>query len=239
MLFRSVLVCELSLEEIRKIKEKVDIELEIFVHGAMCVSYSGRCLLSHYMTGRDANRGACAQPCRYKYFLQEEKRPGEFFPLAEDERGTYIMNSRDLCLLQYLPALIEAGVDALKIEGRMKSPLYVAMTGRVYRQALDSYQRMRRPFTEEQLQEWLQELSGVATRDFTAGFISGEKTDLQELNRSSKAQTFEFCGIVRDYDADQQRLIIEQRYNFGIGDQLELLLPEDIIPVQQIGRAHV
>lgn len=229
---RIVLARELSLEEIRKIKEKVDIELEIFVHGAMCVSYSGRCLLSHYMTGRDANRGACAQPCRYKYFLQEEKRPGEFFPLAEDERGTYIMNSRDLCLLQYLPALIEAGVDALKIEGRMKSPLYVAMTGRVYRQALDSYQRMRRPFTEEQLQEWLQELSGVATRDFTAGFISGEKTDLQELNRSSKAQTFEFCGIVRDYDADQQRLIIEQRYNFGIGDQLELLLQEDIIPVQ-------
>ena len=130
---RIVLARELSLEEIRKIKEKVDIELEIFVHRAMCVSYSGRCLLSHYMTGRDANRGACAQPCRYKYFLQEEKRPGEFFPLAEDERGTYIMNSRDLCLLQYLPALIEAEVDALKIEGHMKNPLYVAMTGRVYR----------------------------------------------------------------------------------------------------------
>lgn len=135
---RIVLARELTLEEIIEIKKRTGIEVEMFVHGAMCVSYSGRCLLSYYMTGRNANEGACAHPCRYRYQLQEEKRPGEYFPIEEDERGSYILNSRDLCLLQHLPRLIEAGIDAFKLEGRMKSPLYVAVVGQVYRQAIDT-----------------------------------------------------------------------------------------------------
>ena len=136
---RIVLARELSLEEIQEIKQKVDIEIEMFIHGAMCVSYSGRCLLSHYMTGRSANYGACAHPCRYRYALVEEKRPGEYYPIEEDQRGSYILNSRDLCLLEYVPRLMDIGIDAFKVEGRMKSPLYVASVASVYRQAIDRY----------------------------------------------------------------------------------------------------
>ena len=134
-----MLARELSLEEIQEIKQKVDIEIEMFIHGAMCVSYSGRCLLSHYMTGRSANYGACAHPCRYRYALVEEKRPGQYYPIEEDQRGSYILNSRDLCLLEYLPRLMDIGIDAFKVEGRMKSPLYVDSVASVYRQAIDRY----------------------------------------------------------------------------------------------------
>ena len=136
---RIVLARELSLEEIQEIKQKVDIEIEMFIHGAMCVSYSGRCLLSHFMTGRSANYGACAHPCRYRYVLLEEKRPGQYYPIEEDQRGSYILNSRDLCLLEYIPRLIDIGIDAFKVEGRMKGPLYVASVASVYRQAIDRY----------------------------------------------------------------------------------------------------
>ena len=170
---RIVLARELSLDEIAVIKKRIEIELEMFVHGAMCVSYSGRCLLSHYMTGRSANLGACAQPCRYQYSVVEEKRPGQYYPIEEDERGSYIFNSRDLCLLEYIPQLIEAGVDAFKIEGRMKSPLYVAALARVYRQALNRYRSNPCPYSVEVVQAWMTELRAVATRPFTNGFMFG------------------------------------------------------------------
>jgi len=222
---RIVLARELSLEEIREIKEKSGLEIEVFIHGAMCVSYSGRCLLSHYMTGRSANLGACAHPCRYKYFLLEEKRPGQYFPIEEDEQGTYIMNSKDLCLLEYIPDLMEAGVDSFKIEGRMKSLLYVATTASVYRQAIDYYLQSQTPYPRERLDSWKKELAGVAPRTFTTGFISGEPTDLQDMQNTcnnSQGKT-ELCGIVRGYQ--DHCVIIEQKANFGPGDKLELFLP--------------
>lgn len=223
---RLVLARELSLEEMIEIKDRVEIELEVFVHGAMCVSYSGRCLLSHYMTGRSANAGECAHPCRYRYQLVEEKRPQEFFPIEEDEGGSYILNSRDLCLLPYIPQLAEAGIDSFKIEGRMKSALYVAVAASIYRQALDYYYRHGDGFSEEQLHAWLEELRGVAPRPFTNGFIEGESPLLQDINREAQSRRIEFCGIVRGYDQSGNRLAIEQRANFGPEDQLQLMLAD-------------
>lgn len=221
---RIVLARELSLEEIREIKEKALVEIEVFIHGAMCVSYSGRCLLSHFMTGRSANQGACAHPCRYKYFLQEEKRPGEYYAIEEDERGTYIMNSRDLCLLEYIPDLMEAGIDSFKIEGRMKSPLYVASTASVYRQAIDYYSQNQTSYPQEMLDRWKKELAGVAPRPFTTGFITGEQVDLQDVNNTKNPLgKTELCGIVRGYK--DNCVIIEQKSNFGPGDRLEFFLP--------------
>ena len=220
---RIVLAREVPLQDIREIKEKVDIELEVFVHGAMCVSYSGRCLLSHYMTGRSANRGECAHPCRYRYQLLEEKRPGEYYPIEEDERGTYILNSRDLCLLPELPRLLQLPVDALKVEGRMKSPLYVATVGSIYRQALDQY--YKGAWDEEQVEKWREELSSAATRPYTTGFIDGEAEDIQDSDKIMPVNRADFCGIVRDYHQDLRMVEIEQRSNFGVGEQLELLLP--------------
>ncbi len=223
---RLVLARELTLEEIAAIKQKVNIELEVFVHGAMCVSYSGRCLLSHYMTGRNANSGACAHPCRYQYHLSEEKRPGQYFPIEEDERGTYILNSRDLCLLPYLPQLLAAGVDAFKVEGRMKSSLYVAAVARVYRQALDTYQANPIPYSETKLQEWMSELDCVASRPYTNGFIEGESPLLQDINRDDSNERADFCGLVRGFLAEKGLLEVEQRANFGPGDALQLMLPD-------------
>jgi putative protease len=222
---RIVLARELSMEEIVEIKKQVDIELEIFIHGAMCVSYSGRCLLSHYMTGRSANRGECAHPCRYSYRLVEEKRPGQYFPIFEDERGTYILNSRDLCLLEYIPELIEAGIDAFKIEGRMKSPLYVASTASIYRLAIDQYLTNRSQYNKEDIENWLQELAGTASRPFTNGFIEGESELLQDINKEKWPVHIDFCGIVKDYHQDQKLLEIEQRANFGPGEDLEIMIP--------------
>lgn len=222
---RIVLARELALDEIAVIKKRVDIELEMFVHGAMCVSYSGRCLMSHYMTGRNANLGACAQPCRYKYSVVEEKRPGQYYPIEEDERGSYIFNSRDLCLLEYIPQLIEAGIDALKIEGRMKSPLYVASLARVYRQALDQYQNNACPFSDKDLQSWMTELQGIATRPYTNGFIFGESSTIQDIDKLDTTGRFDFCGIVKGYELDKGMVEIEQRANFGPGEPLQFMLP--------------
>jgi len=231
---RIVLARELSLDEIAVIKNRVDIELEMFVHGAMCVSYSGRCLLSHYMTGRNANLGACAQPCRYKYSLVEEKRPGQYYPIEEDERGSYIFNSRDLCLLKYIPQLIEAGIDAFKIEGRMKSPLYVASLARVYRQALEYYKTNAGPFDEKEVQDWMTELQGIATRPFTNGFIFGESSAIQDIDKLDAPGRFDFCGIVKGYQLDKGMVEIEQRANFGPGESLQLMLPNGIIEDLQL-----
>jgi putative protease len=229
---RIVLARELSFDEIREIKERVNIEIELFVHGAMCVSYSGRCLLSHFMTGRSANYGACAHPCRYRYVLEEEKRPGQYFPIEEDRRGSYILNSRDLCLLKYIPQLIDIGINAFKIEGRMKSLLYVASTASVYRQAIDWYNQQKEKFSLPQLKEWTEELNRTATRPFTNGFIEGESPLLQDINKEEKTPRAEFCGVVKGYLGDKKMLIVEQRSNFGLGDQLQLMLPEgQILPL--------
>lgn len=222
---RIVLARELSLDEIQEIKQRVNIEIEIFIHGAMCVSYSGRCLLSHYMTGRSANSGTCAHPCRYRYALVEEKRPGQYFPIEEDRWGSYILNSRDLCLLEYLPRLIETGIESFKVEGRMKSPLYVASVASVYREAIDRYIDRREEFSPEDLDNWIEELAGTAARPFTNGFIAGESALLQDINKQEKHARTEFCGIVRGYHDGRNMLQIEQRANFGPGDPLQLMAP--------------
>lgn len=222
---RIVLARELSLDEIQEIKERVNVEIEIFIHGAMCVSYSGRCLLSHFMTGRSANSGACAHPCRYRYALLEEKRPGQYFPIEEDQRGSYILNSRDLCLLEYVPRLIDMGIESFKVEGRMKSPLYVASVASVYRQAIDRYIAQREEFSSEELDSWIEELTKTATRPFTNGFIEGESPLLQDINREEKQERAEFCGIVHGYHDDKNMIKIEQRSNFGPGDPLQLMVP--------------
>ncbi len=222
---RIVLARELTLEEIAEIKSRVDVEIEMFIHGAMCVSYSGRCLLSHYMVGRSGNRGECAHPCRYSYTLMEEKRDGEYFPIHEDETGTYILNSRDLCLIEYIPQLMAAGIDALKVEGRMKSPLYVASTASTYRSAIDHYAATGCEFDSEQIKAWVSELSSTATRPFTNGFIEGESPLIQDINKQIQQVRVDFCGIVKDYHCEEGMLEIEQRANFGPGEDMEIMLP--------------
>ena len=190
---RVVLARELSAAEIREIRRATDVELELFVHGAMCISYSGRCLLSSYFTGRDANRGSCAQSCRWKYALVEESRPGAYYPIAEDERGTYIMNSKDLCLLPYLDEVIACGVDSLKIEGRMKSVHYVASVVKAYRTALDAC-LSEHPYHVET--SWLEELNKVSHRAYTTGFFFGKTTAEDQIyGSSSYEQTSEFVGL--------------------------------------------
>lgn len=221
---RIVLARELSLKEIIEIKNTIPIEseLEIFVHGSMCMSYSGRCLLSNYMTGRDANRGQCAQPCRYKYSLMEEKRPGEYFPVYEDDKGTYIMNSKDLCMIQHIPELVESGVVSLKIEGRMKSPYYVATITKIYREALDLY--FKDPLNYKYEDKWLRALEKVSHREYFTGFYFGEK-DKQVYGTSSYIRDYDIVGIVRDYDEKNGIAIIEQRNRVFKGDKVEVLTP--------------
>ena len=172
---RIVLARELSIEEVRETKDKIpeDMEIEAFVHGAMCMSYSGRCLLSNYIVGRDSNRGQCAQPCRYKYYLMEEKRPGELYPIIEDDRGTYIMNSKDLCMIEHIPELVEAGIDSFKIEGRMKSMFYVASVTKAYREAIDTYFKSPEEFKFKD--RWMDYLMKPSHRKYFTGFYLGEK----------------------------------------------------------------
>lgn len=222
---RVVLARELSLEEIREIGARTDVELEAFVHGAMCISYSGRCLLSSYLTGRDGNRGACAQACRWEYSLIEKNRSDEGFDIEEDERGTYVMNSKDLCLIDHIPDLIEAGICSLKIEGRMKSIHYVATVVSVYRKAIDAY--WNDPKKYQVTDEWRQELEKVSHRPYTKGFAFGKPgSDGQVYTTSSYEQTHDFVGIVLEYDADAKRAYIEQRNNVKNGEVLELLMPD-------------
>ncbi|WP_423806125.1 peptidase U32 family protein [Phascolarctobacterium faecium] len=222
---RVVLARELSLEEIREIGTRTDVELEAFVHGAMCISYSGRCLLSSYLTGRDGNRGACAQACRWEYSLIEKNRSDEGFDIEEDERGTYVMNSKDLCLIDHIPDLIEAGICSLKIEGRMKSIHYVATVVSVYRKAIDAY--WNDPKKYQVTDEWRQELEKVSHRPYTKGFAFGKPgSDGQVYTTSSYEQTHDFVGIVLAYDADAKRAYIEQRNNVKNGEVLELLMPD-------------
>ena len=220
---RVVLARELSREEIREIRQQTDVELELFVHGAMCISYSGRCLLSSYFTGRDANRGGCAQSCRWKYALVEESRPGEYYPIAEDERGTYIMNSKDLCLLPYLDEVVASGIDSLKIEGRMKSVHYVASVVKAYRMALDAA-CAGTPY--EVRAEWTEELGKVSHRAYTTGFFFGKTTEEDQIyGSSSYEQTSDFVGLVHSYDAESGLATVEQRNNMKLGQEIEIFQP--------------
>lgn len=223
---RVVLARELSRGEIKEISSKVDIELEAFVHGAMCMSYSGRCLLSNFLTGRDANRGDCAQSCRWRYHLVEEKRPGQYFPVEEDPRGTYFMSSKDLCLLEYIPQLAEAGVCSFKIEGRMKSIHYLATVVKTYRQALDSY--LKKPCSYKAHPEWMDEITKVSHREYTTGFFLGDQgeTATVEPGQSSYTRRISFVGLVLGKDEQTGRIIVEQRNNFKSGDELEVLTPQ-------------
>lgn len=222
---RVVLAREMSLDEIREIREKCPVELEMFVHGAMCISYSGRCLMSNYLTSRDANRGSCAQPCRWNYALVEEKRPGQYFPVLEDERGTYIFNSKDMCLLPYLPDVIESGVNSLKIEGRMKSVHYAASVVKAYREAIDSYFADPDGFAVRK--EWLEELDKVSHRAYTTGFYYGRPTEKDQIyGTSSYTQTSDFVGLVLDYDAETGFATVEQRNNMKAGQEIEIFQPK-------------
>lgn len=223
---RVVMAREVSLKDVKAIHDKVPVELEGFVHGAMCISYSGRCLLSNYFTeNRDSNRGQCVQCCRFKYNVVEEKRPGQYFPVMEDERGTYIFNSKDLCLLPYLPDLYDAGLCSLKIEGRMKSVHYVATVVKVYRQAIDAYERDPEHFRV--LPEWVEELEKISHRPYTRGFSVSRPTEADQVySHSSNTQTHEFIGLVRSYDAERKLAWIEQRNHFKVGQTVEFLQPK-------------
>lgn len=220
---RVVLARELSFTEMKEIGSKTEVELEAFVHGAMCISYSGRCWLSSYLTGRDGNRGACAQVCRWEFSLTEKNRPGEIYDVAGDEQGTYIMNSKDLCLLPYLPQLMEAGICSFKIEGRMKSAHYAASVVSVYRRAIDACWRDPQHYTVKQ--EWLDELEKVSHRPYTTGFALGKPdATAQVYTTSSYLQTHEFVGLVRDWD--NGRLTVEQRNHMKEGETLEVFCPD-------------
>jgi putative protease len=232
---RVILARELSCNEIRKIRERVpeELELEMFVHGAMCISYSGRCLLSNYMADRDSNRGACAHPCRWKYHLVEEKRPGEYMPIFEDERGTYIFNSKDLCLIEHLPQIIDSGITSLKIEGRMKSSYYVATVVKAYREALDAY--YADPKNYEFDITWMDEMSKASHREYTTGFFEGKPSGKeQNYKTSSYIRDYDFVGLVMDYDRTSRIATIEQRNRFVIGDELEVVSPKGSFRLQEV-----
>ncbi|MCL2437268.1 MAG: U32 family peptidase [Clostridiales bacterium] len=223
---RIVIARELTIREIRKLKEELGdaVELEAFVQGAMCISYSGRCLLSNFMVNRDANRGACAHPCRWKYSLVEEQRPGEYYPIEEDERGTYILNSRDLCMIEHMPDLIEAGVESAKIEGRMKSVFYVATVVRVYRKAIDAYYHDKENFAFKP--EWLSELKKVSHREFTTGFYFDKPTSSsQNYQTSAYTREYSFIGLVKSYDEQTGYATVEQRNKMTVGDEIEVFGP--------------
>ncbi|KYZ77537.1 peptidase U32 [Anaerosporomusa subterranea] len=221
---RIVLARELSLSEIRGIREKTQVELEAFVHGAMCISYSGRCLLSNYLTGRDANRGECAQACRWKYSVVEETRPGQYFPVLEDERGAYVFNSRDLCMLPHIGDLIAAGLDSFKIEGRMKSVHYVATVVKVYREAIDTYFADPSDFVARP--EWLTELAKISHRAYTTGFAFAKTTEADQIyGDRTYHQTHDFVGLVHSYDPVSKTAIVEQRNNMKTGEEIEIMQP--------------
>ncbi|SDK52881.1 peptidase U32 family protein [Natronincola ferrireducens] len=225
---RVVLARELSFDEIEEIRRNIpeDLELEAFIHGAMCISYSGRCLLSNYMAGRDANRGECAHPCRWNYYLVEEKRPGEYMPIIEGEHGTYIMNSKDLCMIEYIPEIIKSGINSLKIEGRMKTTYYVATIVRAYRLAIDSY--YKNPEGWQCSQQLLEEIKKASHRDFTTGFYLDKPGHEEHIyGDKSYVRGYNFIGIVQDYDEKNQIATIQQRNRFFAGDKIEIIGPHE------------
>ena len=223
---RVILARDLSFKEISEIRENIepDQELECFVHGAMCVSYSGRCLLSNYLTHRDANKGACSHPCRWKYYLMEEKRPGEYMPVFENDRGTFLYNSKDLCMVEYIPDLIKAGINSFKIEGRVKNELYVATVVSAYRRAIDAYYASKENFRLEP--DILTELEKVSHREYTTGFYFNKPDENNQLYTSNTyIQDYTIAAVVKEYDPITKIATCEQRNRFFKGEELELLAP--------------
>lgn len=220
---RVSLARELSLEEIRQIDDKSKLEVEVFIHGAMCISYSGRCLLSKYLANRNANLGDCAQSCRWKYAVVEEKRDGEYYSIEEDLDGTYIFNSKDLCLLELMPQLIEVGIDSFKIEGRMKSIHYLAATTKVYRDVIDTY--LESPHSFALKQEWQKELEKVSHRPYTSGFLTGDETEMETLGKSSPYSTYEFIGLVEE-DSHDGLVRAKLKSNLRVEENIEILQPK-------------
>ena len=225
---RIILARELTLEEIKEIVKKSppDIKMETFIHGAMCISYSGRCLLSNYLISRDANRGDCAHSCRWKYYLMEEIRPGKFLPVYEDEKGTYIFNSKDLCMIEHLPLLIDAGISAFKIEGRMKGAYYVAAVIKAYRNQIDQYFLNPDKYIFDK--KYLDEVKKVSNRNYTTGFYFGKPDgNEQRYDSTTYIQSYDFTGLVLDYKPENQIATIEQKNRMFTGDEVEIFGPED------------
>lgn len=223
---RVVSARELSLREIKEIRERIpdEMEIESFIHGAMCISYSGRCLLSNYFTGRDANQGACTHPCRWKYSIAEETRPGEYMPVYENERGTFIFNSKDLCMIEHIPEMIDAGIDSFKIEGRMKTALYVATVARTYRKAIDDY--LESPEKYQANMPWyLDQISNCTYRQFTTGFYFGKTDETSQIyDNNTYVKEYTYLGIIGDERDGMYR--IEQRNKFSVGEMIELMKPD-------------
>lgn len=234
---RVVSARELSLREIKEIRAHIpeDMEIESFIHGAMCISYSGRCLLSNYFTGRDANHGACTHPCRWKYAVVEEQRPGEYLPVYENERGTYIFNSKDLCMIEHIPEIVDAGIDSLKIEGRMKTALYVATVARTYRKALDDFEKSEEEYRKNM--DWYKsEISKCTYRQFTTGFYFGKPDENTQIYDSNTyVNEYIYLGNVKEID-ERGFAKIEQKNKFLVGDMIEIMKPNgDNIPVKVNG----
>jgi putative protease len=223
---RVVSARELSLKEIREIREHIpeDMEIESFIHGAMCISYSGRCLLSNYFTGRDANQGACTHPCRWKYSIVEETRPGEYMPVYENERGTFIFNSKDLCMIEHIPEMIGAGIDSFKIEGRMKTALYVATVARTYRKAIDDYLEDEEKYRAN-MPWYLDQISNCTYRQFTTGFYFGKPDETSQIyDNNTYVKEYTYLGIIGDEKDGMYR--IEQRNKFSVGEKIEIMKPD-------------
>ncbi len=224
---RVVTARELSMKEIKEIREHIpdDLEIETFVHGAMCISYSGRCLLSNYFTGRDANLGACTHPCRWKYYITEENRPGEYLPVFENDRGTYIFNSKDLCMIDHIPDIVDAGIDSLKIEGRMKTALYVANVAKTYRQAIDDFFEDILLYTDN-IPKYKEQIAKCTYRQFTTGFFYGKPSEEAQIYDSNTYVTeYVYLGLVNEVTPDGLA-VIEQRNKFSVGDTIELMKPK-------------
>ena len=223
---RVVSARELSLKEISEIRKHIpeEMEIESFIHGAMCISYSGRCLLSNFFTGRDANQGACTHPCRWKYAVVEEKRPGQYMPVYENERGTYIFNSKDLCMIEHIPEMVEAGIDSFKIEGRMKTALYVATVARTYRLAIDDYLKDPKLY-EEHMPWYLDQISNCTYRQFTTGFYFGKPDETSQIYDSNTyVREYTYLGIIGKESDGRYR--IEQRNKFSVGETIEIMKPD-------------
>ena len=224
---RVVTARELSLAEIKEIREHIpeEMEIETFIHGAMCISYSGRCLLSNYFTGRDANQGACTHPCRWKYAIMEETRPGEYLPVYENERGTYIFNSKDLCMIEHIPELVEAGVDSFKIEGRMKTALYVAVVTRTYRQAIDDYFESPELY-QSRMDYYKEEIAKCTYRQFTTGFFFGKPDkDTQIYDSNTYVKAYTYLGLIGEKN-EKGLYALEQRNKFSVGECIEVMKPD-------------
>ncbi len=223
---RVVSARELSMAEIKGIREHIpnDLEIETFIHGAMCISYSGRCLLSNYFTGRDANQGACTHPCRWKYAVVEEKRPNEYFPVYENDRGTYIFNSKDLCMIEHIPDLVDAGIDSFKIEGRMKTALYVATVARTYRKAIDDFFESPEKY-QANMPWYLDQISNCTYRQFTTGFFYGKPSEEAQIYDSNTyVKEYTYLGIVGEQN-EEGLYCIEQRNKFSVGEEIEVMKP--------------